>query len=496
MTAKKKWNVMIYLVGDNNLSEEVAGSLADIRAVRNIPENIRVFGFFDGGNPMINSQFYDSTKPDPVSVDAEMNEVGETDEPAEINAASKNTIVNFAKKCQKLFPADEYIFVISGHGDGFLGRTLLRDENPGGNMTVGELKETFSEIKTVIEKPISILGFDSCLINMLELGYEFRQSAGIFLTSQGNVPNAGWNYKDMLGELVETAGGGTPEHYASRFVQRFIDFQWNFVLGGRSVELSANRLKIQRRNYAAELAAAVHRLGRAFVDNLQLQIDDKGKESEQLSDLLKLYRREIFRFILESHCECQTSMYEQAIDVKDFCELMLKKINGFEEFFSILTTEAALNPEINEINTNIKTALENVITAVENFVVVRGFCGAENQFTEGVSVFFPWTYVSYFMTIPKYEKLSFIKDYRNEENRKSGWEEFLKYYLLRTVREPEDKALREDKSNPRYGDKGLDGDTYLQYFSRIKNFNWNYNARSPENETETDKRQIAREQST
>jgi len=484
---------MVYLVGDNNLSEEVAGSLSSIIKLPSSLENIRVFSFFDSGNPMVKPKFYDSHDGFIIDVDAQMRPVNSQDPPIEINSASKETITNFVDVCQRRFPADEYIFIISGHGDGFLGRTLLRDENPGGNLSIKELKETFADIDTIIGKPLSILGFDSCLMNMLEIGYEFRRSAKILLTSQSNVPNAGWNYFDMLSELIKSGGRDDAETYAEKFVGLYIDFQDQYSLGGRAVELSANRLKVNAVDHAGNVAIKVHELGKVLVDQLELTKSD-GKINDEK---IVLYRREIMQLILEAHCECQTSMYEQAVDLKDFCNLFLQKCEDWERFLHLMGIQIphkdeSFSDKLFSRHTAIKNALRNVIKAVDSYVVLAGFCGAEKRFTTGMTVFFPWTYVSYFMSKPNYAKLSFISDFQTSDKSGSGWEDFLNYYLLQTVR-PEIIGLNGSRSNPRYGDKGLDSDTYLQYFSKIKNFYWEHDRNPYKNQTEENQDETSEE---
>lgn len=471
---------MVYLVGDNNLSEEVAGSLAQLRSIKKIPKNIKIFSFFDGGNPMIKAKFFNSDGDgELIDVNALMTPIGPNDN-SEVNSADKQTLINFVAKCKELFQADEYVLIISAHGDGFLGRTLMSDENPGGNMTVQNLKAALDEIKGKIGNPLSILGFDSCLMNMLEIGYEFRDNAEILLTSQANVPTSGWNYKEMLSELIETGGSQSAEHYAGKFVESFIDFQYHFTVGGRSVEISANRLKNGRDDYMEQIAGTIHRFGNVLQTELNLEERD-----EKITLLEQFYQREIFRLILESHCECQTMMYDQAIDIKDFCQLLYSKLKDFEELNKVFVTAHGdenetpneedhriyLAPELQSKHVEIKDACRRVIEAVDYCVIAAGFCGAEQQFSKGISVFFPWTCVSFFMSRQKYEELTFAKNY-------NGWKNFLEAYLLRTLRKSEEKSV-EERSNPRYSDRGMDGNAYLHYFSRAKNFDWDYRVCRP-----------------
>ena len=49
---------------------------------------------------------------------------------------------------------------------------------------------------------LDILGVDACIMATLEAAYEFRDAAGILVSSQDNVQGFGWDYRDLLSRLT------------------------------------------------------------------------------------------------------------------------------------------------------------------------------------------------------------------------------------------------------------------------------------------------------
>jgi hypothetical protein len=64
----------------------------------------------------------------------------------------------------------------------------------------GEAREI--ETKVLFGQKLSILGFDSCVMGMLEVGYQFANLTETIIASEGSVPSAGWTYAKLLGCLT------------------------------------------------------------------------------------------------------------------------------------------------------------------------------------------------------------------------------------------------------------------------------------------------------
>ncbi len=62
--AKKKWTIMVYLAGDNNLSENMISSLVGMRnamKTKGSDEQINLVAIYDSGYPTVRIQTYHFT---------------------------------------------------------------------------------------------------------------------------------------------------------------------------------------------------------------------------------------------------------------------------------------------------------------------------------------------------------------------------------------------------------------------------------------------------
>jgi Clostripain family len=206
--ADKEWTIIIYMAGDNNLSEEMIRSINEIRNGSGCGKmqnkgtiNVDFVVQYDGVHPNVDTRryydFFDTNLPcDTLTKQEEKLPIEEK-------------ISDFVKYSIEKKPAKNYALILSGHTDAFQGRTLLADENPPGVATIEKMRLCLKkEIvdKQVGNKPagekLKILGFDSCVMNTFEIMYEFKEIAGVWVGSQGSIPNYTWDYKSIAADLV------------------------------------------------------------------------------------------------------------------------------------------------------------------------------------------------------------------------------------------------------------------------------------------------------
>ncbi|HEU0251593.1 MAG TPA: hypothetical protein VFR12_01090, partial [Pyrinomonadaceae bacterium] len=71
---------------------------------------------------------------------------------------------------------------------------------------------------------------------------------------------------------------------------------------------------------------------------------------------------------------------------------------------------------------------EALLTALKSAVILSGFSGGGYQYSNGVSVFFPWSREGYEVSKKNYEGLFFVEE--RQEKGKRSWTDFLKRYLF------------------------------------------------------------------
>jgi hypothetical protein len=431
---------MVYMAGDNNLAVDMAYAMEQIKGVASEGENSpNLFVYYDGNSPSIPTLYCDFSDPDePRYVRSYMvpDKLYDVPEKENENAADKRSILNFVDWCLNKVEvrgnngeinygrrANRYAMIFSGHSLGFQDNGLFRDETSGKSMKMRDLYFTLQEIvstrkellaeakrnkvpkdmieiatKVLVGQKLDLLGFDSCVMGMLEVGYQFKYVARTMIASEGSVPTAGWTYAKILGNLAcKTEAGEDPRVVAERFVRDFIESQDAYTVGGVSVDLAAWDM-----SKMDDLAVAFDALAETLVTCFS--------EHDNIS-------RQMERVILQVHWKCQSYMYDQNVDLGDFCELLDREIGMMIEEMGF-TDRGILN--------DVQDRCRDVLDKLRSVVILSGFSGGEYQYSNGMSVFFPWSLLAYEVSKKNYESLFFSKDV---VDRSLMWSGFLKTYL-------------------------------------------------------------------
>ncbi len=459
---------MIYMAGDNNLAVDMAYAMEQIKGVAGDgPDSPNLFVYYDGNSPSIPTLYCDFSEPrNPkyvrsfkvpdklFRVPVKQNE----------NAADKKSVINFVDWCVNKVEvenggeishgrrAEKYAMIFSGHSLGFQDIGLFKDETSGKSMKMEDLyfllqrltstkieldrdlkgydlepEERERETTVLLGKKLEILGFDSCVMGMLEVGYQFGAVAKTMIASEGNVPNAGWTYAKILGCLARgNSGPDCAEAVAEHFVKQFIESQDSYTVGGVSVDMAAWDL-----SRMTDLTIAFDELSEVLI----ACFDDPES---------RIYRQ-MERVILQVHWKCQSYMYEQNVDLGDFCELLDRECG--------LVAEELGGDDV-EILYEVQDKCRKVLRELKKAVILSGFSGGGYQYSNGMSVFFPWSREGYEVSRKNYERLWFAKD---AGSRKFSWNGFLKKYL-------NEVALR--RFEPETPD-AVPGEKY-RYFSGIR----------------------------
>ena len=459
--SEKEWTIMIYMAGDNNLSVDMAYAMEQIRDVAvEGAESPNLFVYYDGNSPAIPTLYCDFSvprKPRYVRSFKFPNKLYAVPRKENENAADYRSILNFVDWCVNKVEvenngevsfgrrAQKYGLIFSGHSLGFQDIGLFKDETSGKSMKMddfyfvlhaltntkkelekyaeeNDLEEEARKILTteLLGQKLDILGFDSCVMGMLEVGYQFNNVAKTMIASEGSVPNAGWTYAKILCSLAQEQNRNIDSRkVAELFVKEFVRSQDAYTVGGVSVDMAAWDLE------------RFHQLAGAF-DVLSEVLLACFEDEES-----RVYRQ-MARVILQVHWKCQSYMYDQNVDLGDFCELLdrecglvVEELGGGDDLI-----------KLKEVQEFCRLVLEELKQAV----ILSGFSGGGYQYSNGISVFFPWSREAYEVSRKNYEGLWFAKE---AGRKRLSWSGFLRKYLydvsLRKFEAPVENAAAGSK---------------------------------------------------
>ena len=234
-----------------------------------------------------------------------------------------------------------------------------------------EIKRALGEMKKLLGRPLDLIGFDACLMAMLEVNYQIKATARYAVGSEEEEPGNGWPYDRILKALAKKPAMAPDE------LARTVVAQYAASYGaGDGVTLAAVDL-----GQSDSLAAAVEKLGGSLLARV-------GKQSEMT--LLSAVRAKVQEY---------SAPYDDYVDLVDLCD-GLQRLLG----------DAAVTE-----------ACAAVKQAVAKMVLASAAKGSGVARSHGISIYFPKHKVC-----ALYAKLDFAK--------KNAWAKFIAAYTTRVAR--------------------------------------------------------------
>ncbi len=410
--ATKKWTILVYLAGDNNLDEDGTRDLAEMAKVGS-NDDINIVAQFDRAGTVGTQRFY-ITKGGGYPKDS-VADLGET------NCGDPKVVIDFLKWGISTYPAEKYMVVLWNHGSGWneddvydraikvspekekfppmsnreirgkkikktffcttmdeilsqpaAVRGILYDDESKDFLDNAEMKKVLAEgAKLTPNKRFDIVGFDACLMNTIEVTYQLKDIAKVIVGSEETEPGAGWPYDQVLGALAAKPSM-SPQEFGKAIVDAYV----------KSYDKGANS--------EAVTMAAVN------LDKIPAVVSSIDKWALALKS--KIMTQDAFNTVLISSEKAQRFYYQTYKDIFDLARLLKEKSKVKEIQNTSAGVMDALKPGDNNYVLASKTLTPNMANA------------------HGASIYFPGrqSYTKY------YDNLDFAK--------KSKWDEFVKAY--------------------------------------------------------------------
>ncbi len=209
-------------------------------------------------------------------------------------------LVNAMSWVKSSYPAENYALVLWNHGNGVLDRSLDRHTLPTSwfqlpglkkrynndrGILYNDLRDTFldnpglstacSQIKSVIGKNIDFLGADACLMAMIEVAFQVKDSVSYLVASQETEPGYGWPYADILSVLA-----GIPQISTADFATAAVQAYANFYRSSQYADPSFTQSAIN----VSKITAATTAFNTVLSAIQAMMILDKTSTQKALND--------------------------------------------------------------------------------------------------------------------------------------------------------------------------------------------------------------------
>jgi hypothetical protein len=240
--ADADWTFMVYLDGDNNLESSAIGDFLEMASVGS-SANINIVAQFDRipgydssyGNWTDCKRFYITSGLTPDAANA-VQDLGE------VNMGDPSTLIDFVNWAKTDYPAQNYAVVLWNHGGGWRAAELAGKEETQAEGLAATSKEDLifkavcwddtsggdslymSEVQSALATTggANLIGFDACLMGMVEVAYEIRSYGAVMVGSEEVEPGSGWPYNTVLADLTANPGW-TPAQLGTCIVDRYYE---------------------------------------------------------------------------------------------------------------------------------------------------------------------------------------------------------------------------------------------------------------------------------
>ena len=406
---ERSWTFMVYLAGDNNLEHFALKDLAEMKRAGSTPQ-VAIVAQLDGlSDRSTRRYFLQQNTSLPQDCLATL---------PEVNTGDPIALFNFIEWATQTFPAEHYGLILWNHGagwkdddiyqaaqkagqsgkvidkmisragvrrsrralfrptlekvvDGHL-RAILFDDTSADFLDNIELKQVLQKAVSILRRPLDLLGFDACLMSMLEVQYQVRTCSQVMVGSQEIEPGDGWPYEGILRKLVIDPGMSAA-HLGSLIVNEYLEsYRQNLPPAG--VTQSAVNCRL-----LDPLAASVSQLANVLQNGLAHSED----WPTPVDDLISTVQRQALRFRDQDY-----------FDLADICRQLSDLDPG--------------GPASQAAN-----GVLDVLNGVDSPVVKAGSQGDSKAGACGISVYLPARWLS-----PLYQTLDFAQE--------QSWDNFLK----------------------------------------------------------------------
>lgn len=211
---EKEWTFLVYMNADNDL--ESAG-IKDINEMETVGSDARInivvqcdrSPEYDesNGNWVGSRRFFVTRDQDTSTVNSKMvKNLGES-----VDMGDPAVLSDFLKWGIKSYPAKKYAVVIWNHGSGWKFQNarfspvkgISYDESSGNHLDNFKLTAALAEgVKANGGKKLDVLIMDACLMAMIEVAYQVRDAAEIYVASEEVAPGDGMPYEMILAKLA------------------------------------------------------------------------------------------------------------------------------------------------------------------------------------------------------------------------------------------------------------------------------------------------------
>jgi hypothetical protein len=220
------WTVMIYMAGDNSLSDVVDSNLEEMSNIGS-SERLKIVVLADKAGEGDSHLYYVGKK---QLMEQPISSIW-LKRPDEFYTGRYETLQSFIDWGMRNYSSSHYLLIMWGHGAGWKGAA----EDKGDILNLTEMRQALGDRK------LDIIAFDACYMGAVEVYHALVQNAQYIIASEKKMPRAGMPYEKILGHVK----GHSPLEVGKMIVDRYVETYEDGIKDSESlsIELALLRTK-------------------------------------------------------------------------------------------------------------------------------------------------------------------------------------------------------------------------------------------------------------
>lgn len=251
---QKEWTFLLFLNANNNLDSFGDMNLKQMEEIGSTDKVNIVVQWGSLARPTTKRLYIEkSTNPNEITSPV-IEDLGAVD------MGDYKSLTDFIKWGHDNYPAKKYFVAVWNHGNGWRmlrtnqiqPRDISYDDKTGNRITTEQLGVSLKDASDYIGRKIDIYGNDACLMSMIEVASEMKNSVSYFVGSQDLEPGEGWPYSTFLRQWTqnpEADGSVVSKLLTQEYLKAYSS---GGIYGTNSVTLSAFDL-----NFVTDFEAAM-----------------------------------------------------------------------------------------------------------------------------------------------------------------------------------------------------------------------------------------------
>jgi hypothetical protein len=174
----------------------------------------------------------------------------------EVDMGSPDTLSSFVAFVTASYPATYFFLDVWDHGGGYRGACW--DDSSGNHLSPHDIETALAAAESETGIHVQVVGFDACLMGMVEVCYELKEVTDVVVGSEMLTPGYGWPYTQLM-TYLSTNAEVDPFGLCTELINEYVSYYPKYMVQLTAVdETLVSEFASSLDNFAETLQADIY----------------------------------------------------------------------------------------------------------------------------------------------------------------------------------------------------------------------------------------------